>query len=519
MWKTKRNAAARSGIGILAGLSLILGASALSVACGDSSAGSTGTTGESDTTGEGTTDEATSTTTGGMTSTTAGGPGTDSVGETSGTTTEDPSTTVGTTDEPMTSSTTTEPEGVCGDGVVDDGEECDLGPDNDDAGVCTSMCMDAFCGDGLLGPGEGCDDGNDVNDDECSNECTSPGCGDGVVQDPEECDDGNDVDTDACLATCVNATCGDGFVQDGVEGCDDGNADNDDECTTLCAAPACDDGILSGAESDVDCGGDTCEGCGLGGACVGSGDCGEGVCVDNSCALAASCKELHEADPQAASGVYQIDPDGEGGEDPFEAYCEMEANDGGWTLVLKADGRNATFAYSAALWTDNVLHTPAEVDFDHTEAKLAGWNVLAFDEVMVGIEYMIDDNQNPPTMNYVVLPTASTSMFDLMSPNTPTMTNIGRDAWKGIIAGGSLQPNCNLEGFNIQPNPNPGHHSVRIGIVGNNEGDCNTTDSRIGIGGVGTACGTLADPVGNFAGCGGDEGNKNLTAYGAVFVR
>ncbi len=519
MLKTKQSAATRSSIGVLAGLSVILGAAALSVACGDSGDTSAGSTGESDTTGEETTDAATSTTTGGMSSTTAGGPGSDTDGETTGgVTTEDPSTSSGSTDP--TTGSTTDADPVCGDGVVDDGEECDLGPDNDDAGVCTSMCMDAFCGDGLLGPGEGCDDGNDVDDDECSNECFSPSCGDGVIQEPEACDDGNDLDTDDCLATCVPASCGDGFVQEGVEGCDDGNANNDDECTTLCAAPACDDGILSGGESDVDCGGDSCEGCGLGGACVGAGDCGDGICVDNACALAASCKELHEADPQAPSGVYSIDPDGEGGEDPFDAYCEMEANDGGWTLVLKADGRNPTFGYFEGLWTDNSLLNQDAVDFDHTEAKLQGWNALPFDDVMVGVEYMIDDNQNPPTMNYVVLPTASTSMFDLMSPNTPVMTNIGRDAWKGIIAGGSLQPNCNQEGFNIlQPNPNPNHHSVRIGIIGNNEADCNTTDSRIGIGGVGTACSTLADPVGNFAGCGGDEGDKNLTAFGAVFVR
>ncbi len=139
---------------------------------------------------------------------------------------------------------------------------------------------------------------------------------------------------------------------------------------------------------------------------------------------------------------------------------------------------------------------------------------------MVGLEFPIDDNQNPPAMNYISADVAANSMFELMSPDMPVTTNIGRDQWKTLIDGGaSLQPNCNLEGFNIQPNPAPNHHSVRIGIVGNNEGDCNTTDSRIGIGGIGTACGTSNDPVGNFAGCGGDQGNLNTTTYGAVFVR
>jgi len=44
-----------------------------------------------------------------------------------------------------------------------------------------------------------------------------PVCGNGVVEDGEACDDGNDDDTDACLTTCVAARCGDGIVHAGVE--------------------------------------------------------------------------------------------------------------------------------------------------------------------------------------------------------------------------------------------------------------------------------------------------------------
>ncbi|MCB9755836.1 MAG: hypothetical protein H6713_38385 [Myxococcales bacterium] len=510
------SAVARSGLGLALGLCLSSG-------CGDSGdttsgASATETTGGGESTGA---TDATDGTGGATDSTTAGGPGgSDSVGETTGSSTDGPETS-STSEDPTTGTTMVDPtdgDPVCGDGVVEGDEECDLGGDNADDGVCTSGCKNAFCGDGLVGPGEACDDGNDVDDDLCSNTCAAPGCGDGVVQDPEQCDDGNADDSDACLSTCVDASCGDGFVQEGVEGCDDGNGANDDACTTLCAAPACDDGLLSGDESDVDCGGG-CQGCELGGACVEQADCGEGVCVDNACSLAASCAALHDADPQAPSGVYGIDPDGPGGADPFDAYCDMENNGGGWTLVLKADGRNATFAYASALWTDAALHNPDAVDLDHTEAKLAGWNALDASEVMVGLEFPIDDNQVPPVMNYLVLTTAGGTMFDLLSPNTYVATNVGRAAWKALIQAGSLQPNCNMEGFNVIPNANPVHHSVRIGIVGNNENDCGTTDSRIGIGGVGTACATVNDPVGNFAGCGGDAGDKNQTAFGAVFVR
>ncbi len=53
--------------------------------------------------------------------------------------------------------------------------------------------------------------------------CTPVGvCGDGQVQIGEECDDGNSDNTDACIS-CRNAHCGDNFVQTGIEQCDNGS--------------------------------------------------------------------------------------------------------------------------------------------------------------------------------------------------------------------------------------------------------------------------------------------------------
>ena len=39
-----------------------------------------------------------------------------------------------------------------------------------------------------------------------------------------------------------------------------------------------------------------------------------------------------------------------------------------------------------------------------------------------------------------------------------------------------MQPNCNQEGFNSM-------NKIRIGILGNNENDCGTPDSFLGVGG------------------------------------
>jgi len=58
-------------------------------------------------------------------------------------------------------------------------------------------------------------------------------CGDGVVGAGEDCDDKNMDGSDACVA-CAWARCGDGKVRPGVETCDDGNTVDDDGCSSIC---------------------------------------------------------------------------------------------------------------------------------------------------------------------------------------------------------------------------------------------------------------------------------------------
>ncbi len=70
-------------------------------------------------------------------------------------------------------------------------------------------------------------------------------CGDAIVDAGEECDDGNDINTDDCLDTCVSAACGDGQVQADVEGCDDANGDDFDGCTNDCQAIDCADAVAT----------------------------------------------------------------------------------------------------------------------------------------------------------------------------------------------------------------------------------------------------------------------------------
>ncbi|MBL8600472.1 MAG: hypothetical protein JNK72_00965 [Myxococcales bacterium] len=64
--------------------------------------------------------------------------------------------------------------------------------------------------------------------------------------------------------------------------------------------------------------------------------CPSGVCANGRCGELATCQTLHQSQPQAPSGLYMIDPDGAGGAAPFQVYCDMVTDGGGWTLVAYA---------------------------------------------------------------------------------------------------------------------------------------------------------------------------------------
>src|SRR5438093_1626559 len=60
------------------------------------------------------------------------------------------------------------------------------------------------CGNGIVEDGEECDAGNNAPCDGCSASCTTEGCGNGVVECDEQCDDGarNGTTGDGCDASC-----------------------------------------------------------------------------------------------------------------------------------------------------------------------------------------------------------------------------------------------------------------------------------------------------------------------------
>jgi cysteine-rich repeat protein len=128
---------------------------------------------------------------------------------------------------------------TCGDGVLDEGEECDDANTVSGDGCSESCRIETTCGDGVREGGEQCDDGNTVAGDGCSPVCRLEECGNRVVDPGEDCDDGNDVAGDGCTPDCVREPrCGDGIVDPG-EGCDDGNTESGDGCSETCGTELC----------------------------------------------------------------------------------------------------------------------------------------------------------------------------------------------------------------------------------------------------------------------------------------
>ena len=213
----------------------------------------------------------------------------------------------------------------CGNGVPDDGEDCDtqyiLGSCNsydskymDGYVYCTNTCKFDFtqcvnkpvCGDDKReGVDEQCDTKEtvghcvdygdyDLGEVTCSSTCKLdysqckklPVCGNGAEESGEECDDGNKINTDGCTNNCKLPDCGDGIRSDS-EQCD-GNLFSISSCSEY--NPNYDTGYL---QCDSNCRLDITH-------CSKSPECGDGAInstreqCEVSVPITASCTDVYE---------------------------------------------------------------------------------------------------------------------------------------------------------------------------------------------------------------------------------
>jgi hypothetical protein len=218
-------------------------------------------------------------------------------------------------------------------GYADNDEDCDDGEaasnpgaaevcddiDNDcdgevDEGVTTTWYLD-FDGDGYGGTAFS------------QEACEAPT---GYVKDATDCDDAEAAANPGESEVCdeIDNDC-DGQIDEGVTSTFYTDADGDcfgdaDSSTEACEAPS---GTVS---DDTDCDDDDdaihpgaaelCDGV--------DDDCDGGLNLEQC----EDCAAILAADSSSADGIYTVDIDGEGGADPFDVYCDMTIDGGGWTM-------------------------------------------------------------------------------------------------------------------------------------------------------------------------------------------
>ncbi|MBK9753317.1 fibrinogen-like YCDxxxxGGGW domain-containing protein [Nannocystis sp.] len=275
------------------------------------------------------------------------------------------------------------------------------------------------------------------------------------------------------------------------------------------------DGVTGGVATSTGTSGISgCDGC-------------EGTCIAGSCVpVAASCLAYRDEHGVQVSGVYPIDPDGAGPGAPFMVHCEMVADGGGWTLVVKVDGRAKTFQYALPdveldHWDDpDSFGEPA---YDHTEAKLPSYASVPLSELRVGLEYPVVE-AGAPQPNTLVMPAQGPSLHALMAADQALEVAPSTGSWQALVPDALLQVGCLRQGLNIRMKVDDyGSARVRIGVIADNQGDqvCIDPDSYIGVG-ARVHCNSFSGSAGGescWVGPQMDSGLAARLAFGYVWVR
>ncbi|CAB4044324.1 Hypothetical predicted protein, partial [Paramuricea clavata] len=178
---------------------------------------------------------------------------------------------------------------------------------------------------------------------------------------------------------------------------------------------------------------------------------------------------------------------------------------GGWTLVLKVNGNMPTFDYNSPLWTNKESYAVEDglEGLTEKESKLASYWNTPFKKICLGMTVNGD-------RKWMMLDYEASSLYSMIADGQYRSTSAGKNTWMSVIAGSSLQSNCNHEGFNIQLP----YINARLGFVANNENGCGSCDSWIGFGIIYSfACGTFYQACGNRAVCAVDR-VVNIPAFG-----
>ena len=235
-------------------------------------------------------------------------------------------------------------------------EACD-GLDNNCNGVVDDGMGTATCGLGLCQHTvNNCQDGQPVTCDPKT----------GAV---DEVCDGADNDCDGFVDEGFD------FDKDGIADCVDDDDDNDGDLDGVDCAPLNPDIGPSHAE----------------------------ICnniVDDDCNPATpdqchkvSCLDLLTKEPATPDGTYTVDPDGEGEGEPFEVFCDMTMDGGGWTLVaVNGDNHGLVMGTGAMGNVQNIKRQNPGANVIHKFSDAVINTIKADDGGAIGIRLIYEAN-------------------------------------------------------------------------------------------------------------------------------
>ena len=167
-----------------------------------------------------------------------------------------------------------------------------------------------------------------------------------------------------------------------------------------------------------------------------------------------------------------------------------------------------TFKYDSELWSNGNIYNieGGKTGLDAQETKLPSYWSTPFSKICLGMKV---DNQ----LTFAVVNKRASSLFSLIADGDYHATFLGRDSWKRLIGSkASLQRYCNKEGFNAVGG---GNTKARIGIVANDQNNCDSCNSLLGFG-----LGPYDEfTCGNEAMHSADNGNQFTSAVGYIFVQ
>ena len=151
-----------------------------------------------------------------------------------------------------------------------------------------------------------------------------------------------------------------------------------------------------------------------------------------------------------------------------------------------------------------------ETGFDLQETKLPTYWNTSFSKICLGMKI-------GQQINFIVINKPASSLYSLIADGQYRATSLGRNTWKTLLGSqASLQSNCNKEGFNLLAIRTE-NAKARIGIIGNNQYNCLSPDSRIGFGTGGDHDDN--NTCGNEATLSPDNGDKHIKAMGYILVQ